>query len=618
MSSNNNTIDNTTQYYSPMVPEEDIFNDFPSLQTPPPIPANQQRNIVEAFDPNDDDDMAVNNNNNSTFISNDQISHNNRHLQNIKTDSPPSPTSPSSLSSLSHPFNMSQPSITYGDNKIKDSSSSHNPAAFGIDSPNSYGNPNTSPDDDDDDEDPTLPNSTHHSQNQQPKYKSYKRRWIGILGLSLFNILTSWGWLSFSAISSQTAELFGLSSEAPVNWLSTVILFSYIVASPIVSYVLHRWNVKVAMFICALLCITGNWLRYAGTVTQKFGLVMFGQILIGFAQPFALNSPTYYTDLWFTSKSRVSANAIASISNPFGGAIAQLVGPAIVSAPEDIKTFILVTACIASGASLIVFATPAKPDIPPCASATISKLSLLQSLRTLSTNVPFILAFSMFSIYVGLFNAYTTFINQIMEPYGYSSDEAGYTGAILIIAGIVCAAVTSPIIDRTHNFILLFLIALPLIAGCYISLIYTATYSKQLIGPFLVSGILGAISFSLLPALLEWIQEQTSPVSPAVSATLLWNGGQLFGAIFIISMDALKYGPTDGSPPGNMHRALIFQAVWASVGVSPIFFLNKVSKPNQRISRDTHMGDEDEEIAMNGNMGSIEREHIKMSNEMKV
>lgn len=417
-------------------------------------------------------------------------------------------------------------------------------------------------------------------------YKTYKRRWIGLAGLALLNIITSWGWLSFSAISSDTAAWFNLSSETPVNWLSTVILFSYIVSSPIVTLVLTRYSVKMSMFVCAILTVIGNWMRYAGTYTQTFGLLMFGQILIGFAQPFALSSPTYYTDIWFTSKSRVSANAIASIANPFGGAISQLVGPAMVSEPGELKNFVLLTACVATAISLITLVSPSHPPSPPCESATVPKLPLRESLISLLKSPSFVLAFSMFSVYVGLFNAYSTFINQIMEPYGYSSDEAGYTGAILIVAGIISVAITSPILDRTHNYIALFSVALPIMAGCYIALNFTATKNNQLVGPFLVSGVLGAISFSLLPALLEWIQEQTSPVTPALSASLLWNGGQLLGAIFIISMDSLKY-PTDvGDPPENMNRALIFQAIWASLGVIPIIFLQKFARPNFRVEMD--------------------------------
>lgn len=55
--------------------------------------------------------------------------------------------------------------------------------------------------------------------------------------------------------------------------------------------------------------------------------------------------------------------------------------------------------------------------------------------------------------------------------------------------------------------------------------------------------------------------EVTKPVSPEVSSTLCWTGGQLLGAVFIIIMDSLKGGTWEGQPKENMKRALVFQAV---------------------------------------------------------
>lgn len=418
------------------------------------------------------------------------------------------------------------------------------------------------------------------------QYKVYKRRWIGLLALALLNIMTSWGWLTFAAISGQTQDHFAFDSAAPVNWLSTAILFAYVAVSPVVAWVLTKnQSVKPALMICALLCAVGNWLRYLGVVKKLYGVLMLGQLLIGCAQPFALSSTGYYTDMWFTSSSRVSANAISSIANPLGGAIAQLIGPLMVSQPHQLSNFVLLTAGLASAAGLVVLAVPARPALPPCPSALITKLSLLESIKALARSPLYLALLTMFSIYVGLFNAYTTYINQIMGPYGYSSDEAGIAGAILIVAGIICCGIASPLIDRTHNFILLIKIALPIMAACYIALNFTQTKSLQLVGPYLVSGVLGGVSFAILPVLLEWVQEQTSPVTPALSSAILWCGGSLVGAFVIIAMNALKKGPNEGNPPGNMGNALILQTVLGCVGVLPVWFVRQ-AHGNSRVELD--------------------------------
>lgn len=93
-------------------------------------------------------------------------------------------------------------------------------------------------------------------------------------------------------------------------------------ANPIsvVLWTLHL-GPKPAILASSSLILIGNWIRYAGARSNTFGVVMFGQILIGLAQPFVLAAPTRYSDLWFTDRGRISATAVASLANPLGGAV---------------------------------------------------------------------------------------------------------------------------------------------------------------------------------------------------------------------------------------------------------------------------------------------------------
>jgi hypothetical protein len=80
---------------------------------------------------------------------------------------------------------------------------------------------------------------------------------------------------------------------------------------------------------------------------------MFGQILIGIAQPFVLSAPTRYSDLWFTNRGRVAATALASLANPFGGALAQLIDPFLATNAKDIPNMVLYIAIIVYPPSLL-------------------------------------------------------------------------------------------------------------------------------------------------------------------------------------------------------------------------------------------------------------------------
>lgn len=171
-------------------------------------------------------------------------------------------------------------------------------------------------------------------------YRVYKRRFFGLAQLVLLNIVVSWDWLSFSPVSETAAEYLE-TTETAINWLSTSFLFAFCVAAPFTIYTLNRAGPKGAIIVASALLLVGNWIRYGGTRAGSFGAVMLGQILVGLAQPFVLSAPTRYSDLWFSEKGRVSATAVASLANPFGGALAQLINPFWATEASDIPNMIL-------------------------------------------------------------------------------------------------------------------------------------------------------------------------------------------------------------------------------------------------------------------------------------
>lgn len=197
-------------------------------------------------------------------------------------------------------------------------------------------------------------------------------------------------------------------------------------------------------------------------------------------------------------------------------------------------------------------------------SAKTPKTDLRQSVRLLSHSVEFWLVFIPFAVYVGFFNSVSTLLNQIMGPYGYSDDDSGIAGAVLIVAGLVCSAITSPILDRTKRFVATAKVCVPVIGLSYLVFIWMPATRDQagLAGPYVVLAVLGAASFTLVPVAVELLVELSHPISPEVTSTVGWSGGQLLGGIFIVISDTLRDDDA-ASPPQNMKRALIFTAVVA-------------------------------------------------------
>ncbi|OOF98115.1 hypothetical protein ASPCADRAFT_394931 [Aspergillus carbonarius ITEM 5010] len=372
-----------------------------------------------------------------------------------------------------------------------------------------------------------------------PVYKVYKRRFWGLAQLVLLNIVVSWDWLTFSSISTTAAEHFGV-SESAINWMSTGYLFAF----------------------------SGNWIRYAGTKARggNFGVAMFGQILIGLAQPFCLSAPTRYSDLWFSDKGRTSATAVATLANPLGAALGELIDSFWATKPSDVPDMVLYISIIATIAALPSFFIPSHPPTPPSASSASTDTStpLLPAIRQLLGTLEFYLILIPFSIYVGFFNSISSLLNQILEPYSYTETEAGIAGGLLIIVGLIASAIISPLTDCYKQYLLTIRILVPIVAVTYIALIFAPPSPVGIAPSYVVCSLLGASSFALLPVVLEYLVEITYPFSPEIGSTICWTGGQLLGAVFILIQDALKAG--DGaSPPQNMQHALIFSAVVAGV-----------------------------------------------------
>ncbi|KAH8621506.1 MFS general substrate transporter [Alternaria alternata] len=302
---------------------------------------------------------------------------------------------------------------------------------------------------------------------------------------------------------------------------------------------------------------------------------MVGQILTGLAQPFVLAAPTRYSDMWFTEGGRVGATALASLANPFGAAhVFRYVSPLY---PIFHTYFPKPKSGHVIKYKKQSFFIPASPPSPPSASSAISKTPISTSIRTMLRTPSFYLVFFTFGIYTGFFNAFTSLLNQILYPYGYTEDEAGICGAVLIVVGLVACAITSPIADKTHAYLLGIKILCPILSAAYLAMIW-APQTRSIAAPYVLSAVLGACSFSLLPIALEYLVEISFPASPEVSSTICWVGGQVFGGIFIVVMNELKDGrPVDleqvqkagrgqaakggDRPPGHMFWALVFQAV---------------------------------------------------------
>ncbi|KAF8686468.1 MFS general substrate transporter [Rhizoctonia solani] len=369
----------------------------------------------------------------------------------------------------------------------------------------------------------------------------------------------------------------------------------------------RRWlGLLGTLIIGSLSLLASSWIRYAGTSQDldadgKYALLLVGQIFTGFAQPWFQILGPRYSETWFAMSGRTTATMLVAIAGPIGGALSQLIAPAF----STVSDSVLILAIITSAVTPTVLLVGSKPPVPPCLSHAGSQNSppLMQILRALvgrarqgeafmspRERADMVIITLLFGSLVGAFSAFSILINQIFTPYGYSSDEAGIMGSVLILAGIVGAAIFSPLVDRylSNRLALVAKALVPLLAACYISLIWDVQPNNYA-GIYVVMVLIGISSFTLLPIALEIGCEVTR--SAETSSAMLWFTGNLLSVTFALSMAALRDDSPDASPPSNMLQSLIFLGCFIGAVAISVFGL-KAERTRQELGGGVSSSDE--------------------------
>ncbi|ORX96160.1 cell surface receptor/MFS transporter [Clohesyomyces aquaticus] len=394
----------------------------------------------------------------------------------------------------------------------------------------------------------------------------YKRRWFGLFQLVLMNIVISWNWLTYSPFSQVSAE-FLRTTETNVNWLSTGFLLAFAVGAPATIWITNRYGPKGAMVVAGMTTTAASWIRFTATQIEysRFPITLFGQALIGVAQPFVLSTPIRYADMWFPLSGKIAVTALASLANPLGAALSQVVGPVWVEEASQLGDYILFLSIVSSVIGLLAWFTPAAP--PGCSPSSTSLIvhTTMCQLKMLCKSVEFWLTFVPFVVLIAAFNSFSSILEQILVPHGFSPTEGGIAGGILIGSGFLCSAVTSPFVDKYDVHLIFLKLLMPLLAASYLAFVWMPS-SESVVPTYIVSGLIGAFSFSLLPVGLDFVADVTHPVSVELSSTLFWTGGQVLGGTLLAVIGNLKAGP-EASVPFNMDDALIVHAAMAGFAV---------------------------------------------------
>jgi sugar phosphate permease len=377
---------------------------------------------------------------------------------------------------------------------------------------------------------------------EQIRFRVYGYRWIVLLTFMFVVVVNQLLWITFAPITGSAATYYGV-SDLSIGLLSMSFMIVYIVISIPASWVIDTYGIRVAVGIGAAL--TGIFGLLRGLVAGDYTLVLVSQIGIAVGQPFILNAMTKVAARWFPIQERATASGLGSLAMYLGIVVGMALTPYLVL-QSSIEGMLVAYGIVSAIAAIVFFgAARERPPTPPCLPGQEERSLVLDGLKQTLRKRDFILLMLVFFIGLGIFNGVTTWIEDIVRPKGFSITQAGITGGLMVVGGIIGAVVMPLLSDRYRKrtpFLVLAIVGATLgLAG----ITYATSYWLLLVSAF----VLGFFLLSAGPIGFQYGAEVAYPAPEGTSNGLLLLMGQISGIIFIFGMDSFKSSETGSMTP---------------------------------------------------------------------
>jgi MFS family permease len=374
--------------------------------------------------------------------------------------------------------------------------------------------------------------------------RAYPYRWVVLAAFMLIGAMNQALWITFAPITSDAMSFFA-ASDITIGLLSMVFMAVYIVLVLPSAWLIDTWGFRGAVSLGAALTAFFGVTR--GLFADNFTLVFISQVGIALGQPLILGAITKLAARWFPKDERATAAGIGTLAI-YLGVLAGLVVTPLLLARVGMKSMLLVGGAAAVvAAAFFIIAARERPATPPGLAGEDERTLMFDGLKSMLRQKDFILLMVIFFIGLGMFNGITTWIEEIVGPRSFTPTQAGLSGGIMLIGGIIGAIVVPLLSDGKRlrkPFIILALVGiLPGLAG----LTFATAYWLLLASSF----VFGFFLLSAGPLGFQYGAEITFPAPEGTSNSLLLVMGQFSGIVFIFGMDAFK------SPSGSMTISLV-------------------------------------------------------------
>jgi MFS family permease len=372
-----------------------------------------------------------------------------------------------------------------------------------------------------------------------PEFKIYGYRWVVLLGFMLVVAVNQMLWITFAPITGKAAAYYGV-SDLSIGLLSMSFMIVYIIVSIPASWVIDTYGIRVAVGIGAAL--TGVFGLLRGVLASDYTFVLVAQIGIATGQPFILNAVTTVAARWFPIQERATAAGLGSLAMYLGIVVALVLTPYL-TIHARINGMLLTYGIISMTAVIVFFAmVKERPPTAPCLPDQEERSLVFDGLKESLRMKNFVLLMVIFFVGLGVFNAVTTWIEDIVRPRGFSIVQAGNTGGIMILGGIIGAVVLPLLSDHYRKRTPFLMLAVVGATMGLIGITFSPSYGLLLLS----AAIFGFFLLSAGPLGFQYGAEVTYPTPEGTTNGMLLLMGQISGVAFILGMDGFK-SPETGS-----------------------------------------------------------------------
>ena len=360
----------------------------------------------------------------------------------------------------------------------------------------------------------------------------YGYRWVVLAAFMFINLTIQILWICFAPISVPAAQYYGV-GELDIGLLAMIYMIVFIPVAIPASWAIDTFGFRKAVGLGAILLGVFGLLR--GIFTANFTLTLVFTIGLAVAQPFILNAFTKVAAKWFALEERATAIGLAQVASFLGVVVGQMLTPSLVDA-FGIATMQLIYGIIAA-ISAVVFLIIAREDPPTPASPSgqEQRALVLDGLRQILRLRDFYYLAVVFFLAGGIFNGLETWVGSIVHPKGFSPDDAGTLGGLMLIGAIVGAVVFPPISDRLRQRKPILLVGM-IAAIPGLALI---TWNSDFIVLLFAFFILGFFMIGIAPVVYQYGAEITYPTPEGTSNGLFVLAMQI-SVVFIYAMGWLN------------------------------------------------------------------------------